>query len=99
MTPRNLNIITDPLLPRHLQPLTFTSTLLQHAFMQLQLTRRTIITFIIVIVGALSVTYAGYFHDQSIKGVYKDLTPANVDGWFSFTGSQCYYSCSVNGAI
>jgi hypothetical protein len=76
---------------------------------------------------------AGYYHDQSIKGVYASLTPdiynlknqidnlnnqvrqlqnqnsnlqsqnsnlqaASVDGWFTFSGSSCYYSCTVNGA-
>lgn len=77
---------------------------------------------------------AGYYHDQSIKGVYASLTPdiyqlknqidslntqirqlqsqnsnlqgqnsnlqaANVDGWFTFSGSSCYYGCYVNGAF
>lgn len=44
--------------------------------MQLQLTRRTIIIiFLIAIVGAVFITYAGYFHDQSIKGIYTQLDP------------------------
>jgi len=116
--------------------------------MHLQLTRPTIIVGLIVLIIAVSVSYAGYFHDQSIKGVYNDLTPriyhdrnqianqnatisslqtnvanqnaqisqlqntvnsqnnqisqlqaASVDGWFTFTGTQCYYTCSVNGAV
>ena len=93
-------------------------------------------TFIaaLIMAAAISTIAFGYFHDQSIKGVYNSLTPsiyndknlianqdstisqlqnsvasrdtqisqlrsASVDGWFTFTGSQCYYGCNVNGAI
>lgn len=89
---------------------------------------------LIIVAVIVSGATAGYYHDQSIKGVYASLTPdiynlknqidslnnqirqlenqnsnlqsqnsnlqaASVDGWFTFSGSSCYYGCYVNGAF
>ncbi len=34
-----------------------------------------VLVFLLAVALAISGAYAGYFHDQSIKGVYSDLTP------------------------
>ncbi len=64
--------------------------------MHLTLTTRPIVTLIIVTIASAST--AGYYHDQSIKGVYQTFAQLQkpwVDGWFSFDETQCYYGCYV----
>src|SRR6266702_1611542 len=120
------------LLPSPRSPISLTRPAPSLQPMQVILSTRSIV--ILVLQAITSGGLAGFFHDQTVKGVYDSLTPTiyndanqiaaknttisqlqntianqnsqilqlqspSVDGWFRFSGSQCYYSCSVDGAI